>query len=461
MNEALIQRLADAFKARGKQLYLVGGSVRDLLLGSEPKDLDFATDARPADIRAIAEDTHPTGLAAMGEKLGTIHLVYGADEVEITAYRAAETFAPDSGHLDERFGHTIEEDLSRRDFTINAIAKSVQTGEVIDPYDGQQDIRAAIIRAVGSPYARFMEDPLRLLRAVRFAAQLGFGIDDETNETLAAQAHTLQTVSSERIRDEFARILTVPGAVRGIQILFAQHLLAQFLPEVVALAGVDQPPYHRLDVYQHTLAVVELTPPRLTVRLAALLHDIAKPVTKTMDGDVAHFYRHEEVGARMTRTILRRLRFGNAVVEHVARVVDMHMRANAYTNRWSDGSVRRLFVAAGDTLDDLLDLAVADGISDRDELADAVRARIASLRARIERLREEAAVHPLVSPLSGEELMALFGRPPGPWIKPVKEHLHNLVLDGQLQADNKEQAIEAAHAFLAAADWHGYLRRLL
>ena len=196
------------------------------------------------------------------------------------------------------------------------------------------------------------------------------------------------------------------------------------------------------------MVVVDTVPARLTVRLAALLHDIAKPVTKMMDGNVAHFYEHEDVGSEMARAILRRLRFGNDVVEHVAKVVKLHMRANQYTSKWSNGSVHRLYLDAGDTIDDLLDLAIADGASDRDEPREQVEARINGLRERIQQVQAQAIQQPLESPLDGNELMELFEHGPGSWLKPLKQHLNDLVIEGTLQSDDKDGAISAAKEFI-------------
>ncbi len=449
MSTPHITRLAEAFKAHGKELYLVGGTVRDDLMGRASHDIDCATNARPDEIKQIASKTNPLHIVPIGEKFGTIQLHYPGDTmIEITTYRG-ERYIPGDRHPEVQFGDSLLEDLRRRDFTINAIAKNALTGEIVDPFDGQADIERGVIRAVESAEQRFKDDPLRMLRAVRFGSQFDFSLENSTQWAIYAHAVRLNSISQERIRDELCKILLAPDVAFGLNKLLNLNLFSAFLPEMCMLMGVKQEPHHILDVFSHTRCVVELAPERLPVRLAALLHDIAKPQTRSVDENgVTHFYNHEDIGAEMTRTILRCLRFGNDVVEHVARVVKLHMRVNAYDSKWSNGAVRRLYIDAGDTIDDLLDLAIADGTSDRNEPPALVRTRIEHLRMRLQDVHVEAAQHPLVSPLDGDELMQMFGKPPGTWIKAVKQHLHDLVIEGALLADDKDGAVEAARAFM-------------
>jgi poly(A) polymerase len=460
MSKEIITKLAQAFAQHDKELYLVGGTVRDELLGRDSHDIDCATNALPEEIKAIAQESNPIHVIPIGEKFGTIQLQYTTDAepliVEITTYRG-ERYTSGSRHPDVQFTASLYEDLRRRDFTINAIAKNPLTGEIIDPFNGRRDLFYWTIRAVENPVQRFEDDPLRLLRAVRFAFQLNFGIEEETGDAMIAQAKSITTISWERIRDELIKAFLMPYSRTSgrmpddiIRSLKEMQLIDYILPEVNALCGVDQPPHHHLDVFNHTMIVFNHVPHRLTVRLAALLHDIGKPATKTMDGAVAHFYGHEDVGADMARQILRRLKFDNGIVEHVAEVVKLHMRVNQYTSKWSDGSVRRLFVDAGDCMDDLLDLAIADGASDRNEPREAVEARIEELRARIQLVHTQVREQPIQSPLDGNELMVLFGRKPGPWLKEIKQHLCDLVIDGILQVDDKEAAQRVALKFKGA-----------
>jgi len=445
----LLLRLHRAFDQAGKQLYLVGGSVRDLLLGRPRQDLDLATDARPEETKAILRQLRPDALYTVGEKFGTIGAVFNGHRVEITTFRS-EQYTPGSRKPEVDFGTSLEGDLSRRDFTINAMARNLTTGEIIDPFGGLKDLEAGLIRAVGDPDTRFAEDPLRLLRAVRFAAELGFTIDPATAAAIRRQAHRLQEVSRERIAEELNRILLSPRPGLGIRLLVELGLLAHIVPEVLEMLGMPQDRGRYKDVFTHTLAVVENVPPNLVLRWAALLHDIAKPRTISFDekGEVS-FIGHELVGEQMTREILRRLRFDNRTIKKVAKLVRMHLRPNQYGPDWTDSAVRRLVREAGDDLEELLILSRADVTSARPARRRAARTRVDELERRIRELAERERIEALKSPLDGHELMAMFGLGPGPWIRPIKDYLQELVIEGQLAPDDKETARELALKFAA------------
>jgi poly(A) polymerase len=471
----IILALARSFRAQGYELYMVGGTVRDLVLHRDtPPDVDLATNARPDDIKRLVAPTHPVAVITVGEQFGTVRLHYrrpegedvrqpggpapapvvasaepDVDVIEITTYRS-DRYDPTSRKPEVTFGDTLEGDLLRRDFTMNAMARDPQTGEIIDPYGGRADLEAKLIRAVGNdPARRFDEDPLRMLRAARFAAQFHFRLEDATARAIERQAATLQKISHERIRDEFTKLLVTPHPALGLRLLVDLGLMPYIVPEVLHLRGVSQAPAHSKDVYEHVLRVVERTPARAAVRWAGLLHDIAKPRTRSVEDGKVHFFGHEDVGAGMTRDILKRLKFDRAFIDHVSRLVRMHMRANAYTRDWTDGAVRRLMLEAGDTLNDLLDLSRADITSYRPEKVSRAVARINELEARCRWLREEAERVPLKSPLDGNDLMELFGRGPGPWLRPVKDYLLGLVIDGRLAPDDRATAEREARAFLA------------
>ncbi|HEV8193379.1 MAG TPA: Nif3-like dinuclear metal center hexameric protein, partial [Ktedonobacterales bacterium] len=372
------------------------------------------------------------------------------DVVEITTYRS-DRYNPESRKPEVTFGDVLEEDLLRRDFTINAMARDPLTGEIFDPYGGREDIERRLIRAVGDdPARRFDEDPLRMLRAARFAAQLGFEIEPATYAAIARQAGTLAKISKERIRDEFMKLLLTPNPALGIRLLVDLSLMPFSVPEVLELRGVSQQPGGRSkDVYEHVLRVVERSPVRPASRWAGLLHDIAKPRTRTVENGHVHFFGHDEVGAVMARDILRRLKFDRAFIDYVSRLVRMHMRANSYLPDWTDGAVRRLMLEAGDALPDLLDLSRADITSYRQDKVSRAVARINELEARCEWLKAEAERVPIKSPLDGNDLMELFGRGPGPWLRPVKDYLLGLVIDGQLAPDDRATAADLARRFLA------------
>ncbi|HET9919775.1 MAG TPA: HD domain-containing protein, partial [Ktedonobacteraceae bacterium] len=436
--------------------YMVGGTVRDVLLNrGQSNDADLATDATPEEIKRLVAPTHPTAVVLVGERFGTVRLHYGSDIIEITTFRS-ERYNPESRKPEVCFGTDLRDDLLRRDFTINALARDPLNGHIIDLFDGRQDLEAHVLRAVGNEAdKRFEEDPLRLLRAIRFAAQLNFTIEPETRRAIIRQAPTLQKISRERIRDEMNKLLLSPHPAKGLDLLVELGLMPYIIPEVMELRGVSQQPTpltQRIpaskDVYAHVLRVVERSSPRLKTRWAALLHDIAKPRTRTVEDNKVHFFGHEDVGARMAYDILKRLHFDRDFIESVSRIVRLHMRANAYASDWTDGAVRRLMLDSGDDFADLLDLSRADITSYRLDKVSRAAARVAELGERYRQLKEEAKRVPLKSPLDGNELMALFGRGPGPWLRPVKEHLLGLVIDGELFPNDKEEATRIAREFL-------------
>lgn len=448
----IIITLAEAFGARQKQLYMVGGTVRDVLLHrGQSNDADLATDARPDEIKQIVAPTQPNAVVLVGERFGTVRLHYGSDIIEITTFRS-ERYNPESRKPEVCFGDDLAEDLHRRDFTINAMARHPLTGEIIDLFGGRQDLEAHILRAVGDePDKRFAEDPLRLLRAVRFAAQLNFTIEPRTTRSILAQAGTLQKISRERVRDEMNKLLLSDHPALGLDLLVELGLMQEIIPEVMELRGVNQQALRAgrsKDVYAHVLRVVERSAPTLPSRWSALLHDIAKPRTRSIEDGKVHFFGHEEIGAHMARDILKRLHFDRDFIENVSRIVQLHMRANAYTSDWTDGAVRRLMLDSGESLSSLLDLSQADITSYRADKISRAVARVSELTERCQRLKEEAERVPLKSPLDGRELMKLFGLPPGPWLRPVKEHLLGLVIDGILSPDDKEEAARIAQEFL-------------
>ncbi|HEX8995744.1 MAG TPA: Nif3-like dinuclear metal center hexameric protein [Ktedonobacterales bacterium] len=477
-----ILALAQIFRAQGHELYMVGGCVRDLLLQRDVSpDIDLTTDARPDEIKRLVASTRPLAVLTVGETFGTIALHYprpeqaqpeaeatppreptfsslagnhppGVDVIEITTYRS-DVYRSDSRKPEVTFGDTLEGDLLRRDFTINAMARDPLTGEIIDLYGGRADQERKLIRAVGDdPHRRFDEDPLRMLRAVRFAVQLGFDIEQATAEAIQRQAATLGKISHERIRDELNKALTSPQPDRALRLLVSLGLAPYTVPELLELRGVSQAPAHSKDVYDHVLRVVAGTAPRPGLRWAALLHDIAKPRTHSVENGKVHFFGHEDVGAVMARDILRRLRFDRPFIDFVSKIVKMHMRANAYLPDWTDGAVRRLMLEADDALYDLLDLSRADITSYRPEKVSRAIARVNELETRCEWLRQQAQVTPIKSPLDGNDLMALFQREPGPWLRIVKDKLLGLVIDGELAPDDRARAEQIARETLAEAE---------
>ncbi|MGI5836165.1 MAG: HD domain-containing protein [Chloroflexota bacterium] len=446
--------LADRFTKAGKELFLVGGSVRDRLLRRPSPDLDFATDATPPETESILAQRWPQGtnltIYKIGEKFGTIGAIIDGQRIEITTYRG-ETYQ-DTRKPDVEFLRSLEEDLARRDFTINAMAMAVD-GKIIDPFGGRSDLVGRYLRAVGNPQERFNEDPLRMLRAIRFACQLGFEIERDTYAAIIRKAHMLRTISWERKAEEMNKILLSTRPAEGLKLLYNSYLLDHVIPELLPMIGLQQRgDYHHKDVWRHTLQVVENTPADLTLRWAATLHDIAKPATKTVDGTEVHFFGHEMLGADMARQVLLRLRFSSEFVERVTKLVRMHQRINLYESDWTNGAVRRFVREAGEELPLLFALSKADITSQREAKVAARLALVRELEQRVEQLKAEEEIEKIKSPLDGNELMAIFSRPPGPWIRDVKERLLNAVLDGEIASDDKAGAEAIAREMLAGVD---------
>ena len=444
--DPVLARLAASFAAAGYQLYLVGGAVRDRLLGRPSPDLDLTTDAVPAAVRRLARDVQPDAVHGIGEKFGTIGLVFAGRNIEITTFRG-EQYERGSRKPQVQYGVSLAEDLARRDFTINAMARDLRAGEIVDPYGGRTDLHAGLIRAVGVPHERFAEDPLRLLRAVRLAAQLGFGLHRETLEAIRTQAQLLKTISRERVADELNKILVSPRPAFGIRLAVTLGLMQYIIPEVLKLSGVSQRPMHHKDVFEHTLGVLKNTPCDLLLRWAALLHDIAKPQTKSVRDGQVHFFGHDEVGARMARRILGGLRFDQSFIRRVTKLVRMHLRVNSYSSTWTDGAVRRLVREAGEELAPLVALSRADVTSYREERVRDAAQRADEFERRCAELQAAEDIARMSSPLDGHDLMTLFGRGPGRWIQEIKDYLLALVLDGELAQDDRARAIALAVAF--------------
>ncbi len=449
-------RLARIFQQAGFDLYLVGGPVRDRILGRTSADLDFTTGAHPDRVKVLARRAGATSIYTVGERFGTIGAVFEGNPVEITTFRS-ESYRPGSRKPRVQFGDSLEADLSRRDFTINAMAQDVLNGRIIDPHGGLADLVARRIRAVGVADDRFTEDPLRVLRCVRFAAQLDFDIEAGTLAAARRTAGELRHVSAERIGAELNLTLLSPEPGRALVTLLEIGVLGLVMPELIPLQQTEQEERRQhKDVFAHTMRVLSSTRAQPELRWAALLHDVGKPQTKSIRDRRIRFFGHEEVGARMARRVLRRLKFDGRLTDRVTHIVRLHMRANAYEPGWTDGAVRRFILEAGEDLDALIALSRADITSYRPRRIEDGLARVAELQARCEHLQAERDVAALDSPLDGNDLMQLFDRPPGVWIKPIKQYLLDLVLDGELEPDDVAGARVLAEAFVrrhtAAAD---------
>ena len=434
-----IDRLAGRFKDQGKDFYVVGGALRDQLLGRQHREWDAATNATPDEIIEIMRSGGAKAIGTVGKRFGTVTAAFKGDPIEITTYRS-EQYAEGSRKPDVQFGQSLEEDLQRRDFTINALAYDPINKKLIDVTNGQVDLAAKRIRAVGNARERFHEDPLRMLRAVRFASELDFTIDRATFHAIADEKERFAILSVERVQQEMSKILLTSTPSQGMELLRETGLIAYILPELLPSIDLEFDPREHKDIYHHILQVLDNTPSKLELRWCALLHDIAKPLTRKKIGGEYHFLGHENVGAKMAKQILARLRYPNDFIQYVSLLVYLHQRIPNDAGDWSDGAVRRFVRDAGEALDDLFTFAEADSTGKNERKNELYRERRKKLRARITELEKLAEIAKIKSPLSGEELMELFHRPAGAWIKPIKEELLRLTIEGELGEKEKDKA---------------------
>jgi len=444
--------LANEFKSQGKRLALVGGSVRDAILGRLGNDLDFTTDAHP-DLTKRILSKRLEHLWDTGARFGTISGRSDGFLIEITTFRS-ESYQQDSRKPSVEFGETIEVDLSRRDFTINAMALELTTKspEFIDPYQGVVDLAKKLIRTPLTPEISFSDDPLRMLRAIRFASQLDFAIDDEVRRAIVAMRGRLEIISAERVREEFTKIILSGQPRLGITLLVESGLAEIFIPEVPKLQLEVDEHHHHKDVYQHSLTVLEqaialedrLKGPNLVIRLAALLHDIGKPKTKRLiDGGGVSFHHHEVVGAKMTRERLKSLRFDAELIKQVSQLVFLHLRFHGYGNgEWTDSAVRRYVRDAGDLLEHLHVLTRADCTTRNRAKAEALAKSYDSLEDRITKLAQEEELSKIRPDLDGQEIMKVLGIKPGPLVGKAYEHLLELrIEEGPLGKERAEMEL--------------------
>jgi poly(A) polymerase len=445
-------QLAAAFKAAGFKLALVGGPVRDAILGRLGNDLDFTTNAKPAESKKILTSWADT-VWEIGAEFGTIAARKGDIEVEVTTYRS-ESYEVDSRKPDVQFGENIEGDLKRRDFTINAMALELTTDSptFIDLFNGITDLQNKIIKTPGKAEDSFSDDPLRMMRAARFMSQLNFAVDDSVIDAIKKMADRLSIISAERIRDEFVKTLMSPNPRMGITLLVETGLADKFLPEIPKLKLEIDEHHHHKDVYEHTLTVLEqaialeerLEGPNLTLRLAALMHDIGKPKTKELiPGGGVSFHHHEVVGSRMTKERLRTLRFDNHVIKDVAKLVFLHLRFHGYGNgEWTDSAVRRYVRDAEDLLIHLHLLTRADCTTRNKKKAESLARIYDQLEERIVQLMEQEELNKIRPDIDGDEIMKILGVKPSPVVGEAYNYLLELRLEhGPLGVEKATQEL--------------------
>jgi poly(A) polymerase len=446
----VIDELGRIFDSAGHELALVGGPVRDAMLGRRHNDLDLTTSARPEEIERLLK-RWADATWDIGRAFGTIGSRKGDFQVEITTYRSEE-YDPRSRKPAVDFGDSLEGDLRRRDFTVNAMAVRIPSREFVDPYGGVVDLAHGLLRTPGRPEDSFSDDPLRMMRAARFAAQLGFDVDAAIVEAITAMAGRIEIVSAERVRDELVKLVLAPYPRRGFSLLVETGVAAVVLPELPALI-LEKDEHHRhKDVYQHTLTVLEqsidlegrLGGPDFVSRFAAVMHDVGKPRTRRFlpDGSVT-FHHHDVVGAKMTRKRMQALRFPGDTIDAVSRLVELHLRFHGYGDgQWSDSAVRRYVRDAGDQLERLHVLTRADCTTRNRRKAELLRRTYDELENRIDRLSAEEELAAIRPDLDGTQIMQILGIPPGPQVGAAYRFLLELRLDeGPQSYDDAKAAL--------------------
>ncbi len=458
----VIDRLGRLFAEAGQQLYLVGGSVRDALLGRLGHDLDFTTSARPDQIEALLRRASHQ-VWDIGKAYGTIGCLVasgGQDWViEVTTFRA-DTYRQDSRKPEVDFGDTLEGDLVRRDFTVNAMAVDVTSRRFVDPYGGLVDLAAERIRTPGTPEQSFSDDPLRMMRAARFAAQLGFTPVPEVLGAMRDMADRIGIISAERVRDELNK-LVLSDAPRGGLIVFVDTGLAdRVLPELPGMRLAPDDHHRHKDVYEHSLTVLDQAidlerarghRPDLVLRLAALLHDVGKPATRRFEaGGKVTFHHHDVVGAKLVRKRMRALKYSSEETRNVAKLVELHLRFHGYGDgEWTDSAVRRYVRDAGDQLERLHILTRADSTTRNKRRVVALRQAYDNLEARIAELSAQEELDAIRPDLNGDQIMAILGLRPGPQVGEAYRYLLELRMDegplGEEEATRRLTAWAAEH----------------
>ncbi len=422
----VVVELGEVFAAAGHDLSLVGGPVRDLFLGRTSPDLDFTTDATPDQILAAVDgwaDAHWD----IGRAFGTIGLRKGNQTLEVTTYRA-EAYDPSSRKPEVRFGDNLEDDLVRRDFTVNAMALRLPSFELVDPHGGVRDLHAKLLRTPATPQESFSDDPLRMMRAARFAAQLGLDVAPEVQQAMTAMAPRLEIVSAERVREELVKLICGAHPRAGVDLMVETGLADIVLPEIPALKLTADEHHRHKDVYQHSLQVLEqacdletddegpVPRPDFVLRFAALMHDVGKPKTRRFEpGGAVSFRHHDVVGAKLTRKRMQALKFDKDTIKAVTHLVELHMRFYGYGEQeWTDSAVRRYVTDAGDQLQRLHRLTRSDVTTRNKRKAARLDHAYDDLEARIAELAEKEELAKIRPHLDGEQIMAVLGIAPGP-----------------------------------------------
>lgn len=435
-----LEDVATFYKNAGFQLYLVGGAVRDGILDIPTEDFDFTTDAT-ADESLMLFKNNGYQTTEIGKAFGTIEALYENFSLHVTTFR--EDSYKDTSRKPEISGsNNLENDLKRRDFTINAIAYDLLENKLIDPYSGLKDLSQGVITTPDSADISFSDDPLRMLRACRFVSSHGFSPDSDTFEAIKKNIDRIEIVSNERIRDELNKLLIGDNPSLGIRAFVESGLSLKIMPELDKLKIEVDPKHHHKDVYEHTLIVVERVSPNIVSRLAALLHDIGKPNTKGIDNGKVHFRHHEVVGARISEQILKRLKYSKKEIQDICLLVENHLRPHTFKMGWTDSAVRRYIVDSGEMIDKLNDLVRADITTKNKNKFDEINTYLDEMEARIAEVKEKEELSNLRPPITGDEVMEIFDLQPGPAVGKIMEALYEQRLnEGEV---SKEEAIKLA-----------------
>ena len=432
--------VATFYNNAGFQLYLVGGAVRDGILDIPTKDFDFTTDAT-ADESLMLFKNNGYQTTEIGKAFGTIEALYENFSLHVTTFRE-DSYKDTSRKPEISSSNNLENDLKRRDFTINAIAYNLLENKLIDPYSGLKDLSQGVITTPVSADISFSDDPLRMLRACRFVSSHGFSPDSDTFEAIKKNIDRIEIVSNERIRDELNKLLIGDNPSLGIRAFVESGLSLKIMPELDKLKIEVDPKHHHKDVYEHTLIVVDRVSPNIVSRLAALLHDIGKPNTKGIDNGKVHFRHHEVVGARISEQILKRLKYSKKEIQDICLLVENHLRPHTFKMGWSDSAVRRYIVDSGEMIDRLNDLVRADITTKNKNKFDEINTYLDEMEARIAEVKEKEELSNLRPPITGDEVMEIFDLQPGPIVGKIMKALYEQRLnEGEV---SKEEAIKLA-----------------
>ena len=435
-----LKELSNLYAKNGFQIYLVGGAVRDAILGIETKDFDFTTNASSEDsIKMLNKNEYKT--TEIGRAFGTIETTVGDYSIHITTYRE-DKYNKDSRKPEIKTSGELETDLSRRDFTVNAIAYDINNNEIIDPHGGLKDLSEGLIRTPDTADISFSDDPLRMLRACRFVSTHGFTPNNELFKAISKNVERIEIVSTERIRDEFTKLLTGKEPSLGLKAFVESGLSELIMPELNELKIEVDPKHHHKDVYEHTMVVLDRVSPTLISRMSALLHDIGKPKTKGIENGKVHFRHHEVVGAKMSKKILKRLKYDNETIKKVSLLVENHLRPHTFKMGWTDSAVRRYIIDAGGLLEELNDLVRADITTKNKAKYEEINKYLDEMEERIKEVAEKEELSKLRPPISGDEIMDMFDLEPGPSVGVIMKALYEQrINDGEV---SKEEAIKLA-----------------